>query len=781
MTNFSVESKSQLAKLMANEDIQIVHAPVKTASFDLKSRTLTCPIWQEMTGELYDLLMGHEVGHALETPEKGWHTATSKKGKNFRHFLNVIEDARIEKKIKRRYPGLRKSFVNAYHGLFKKGFFGVKENEIDGLFFIDRLNLYTKSSYTLPVKFNDEETLLVKEVESCETWEDVERVTTKIFGYSKDEQNKANEEAAKKLEKQAAEEADEEKSESQSSEEKSESQSSEDDFDFEEMEDDFGGSDEGDSDYGDDAGEEESEAETSGEGDYEFDDSDEEDDSESEESDVGSSINRYKESAESYKQPVCKTDEEFRRNESSLLDEKSKQYVYANVPTVNLDKIVTPAKRVNEQILNHYSDNYPNLSGQKLLNEFRSKNDRYIGLLAKEFEMRKAAKSYSKSKLSNTGDIDISKIYNYKIDDQIFRKVMRVPKGKSHGLVMLLDKSGSMNDNMAGTIEQLLILVSFCRKVNIPFVAYGFGDEVGVRNMDFPNDKVNVWDTRNFKQFSENNGDLHFNKVFLREMINSRMSTTEFNKTMMALVLLMKSYSKSNGYYSRYRTPESESLSNTPLNAALVALKPIVENFNKVNNIEISNIVILHDGDSDSCNHVHDGSHLKNFRSNDNVILREPKSKMQIKVDNRDYRGMTASLMQMLQVTTNSKIVGFYITSAKTSGIKNAVYRYYADEKGETLFKDGFVPEHEFQQRQEKAGELGKLMRKQKFIESYTKGYNRFYLIPGGSELAVEDNSIEVEGKITSNKLATAFMKFSKNKQVSRVLVSKFIDQVAVL
>ena len=773
MTNFSVESKSQLAKLMANEDIQIVHAPVKTASFDLKSRTLTCPIWQEMSGELYDLLMGHEVGHALETPEQGWHGATSSKGKNFKHFLNVIEDARIEKKIKRRYPCLRKSFVNAYHSLFKKGFFGVKENEIDGLFFIDRLNLYTKSSYTLPVKFNDEETLLVKEVESCETWEDVERVTTKIFGYSKDEQNKANEEAAKKLEKQAAEEADEEKSESQVG---------DDDFDSEEMENDFGGSDEGDSDYGDEDGEDKSEAETSGEGDYEFDESsDEENDFESEESDVGAAINRYKESAESYKQPVCKTDEEFRRNESSLLDEKSKQYVYANVPTAILDKIVTPAKRVNEQILNHYSDYYPNLSGQKLLNDFRSKNDRYISLLAKEFEMRKAAKSFSKSKLSNTGDIDISKVYNYKLDDQIFRKVMRVPKGKSHGLVMLLDKSGSMYDNMAGTIEQLLILVSFCRKVNIPFVAYGFGDEVSVRNLDFPNDKVNVWDTYNFKQFSENNGDLHFSKVFLREMINSRMSSTDFNKAMMALVMLMHSYTRSNGYRNSLRIPDSESLSNTPLNAALVALKPIVENFNKVNNIEISNIVILHDGDSDSCNHVHDGSHLKNFKSNDNVILREPKSKTQIKVDNRDYRGMTASLMQMLQVTTNSKVVGFYITSPKTSGIKNAIYRYYADEKGETLFKDGYVPEHEYQQRQEQAGELSKLMRKQKFIESYTKGYNRFYLIPGGSDLSVEENSIEVEGKITSNKLATAFMKFSKKKQVSRVLVSKFIDQVAVL
>jgi hypothetical protein len=770
MTNFSVESKSQLAKLMASEDLQVVHAPVQTASFDLKSRTLTCPIWKDMDGDTYDLLLGHEVGHALETPEEGWHGATSSKGKNFKHFLNVIEDARIEKKIKRRYPGLRKSFVNAYNGLFNKGFFGVKEHEIDGLFFIDRLNLYTKSSYTLPVKFTDEESLLVKEVESCETWEDVVFVTEKIFGFSKDEQDKANEEAAKKLKKQMAEEGEGEESDSESS---------NDDFDYDEPEEDFGGSTESDSDSEDNDGTDKSDADTSGNGDYEFDESsDEENDSESEESDVGAAINRYKESAESYKQPVCKTDEEFRRNENSLLDEKSKRYIYANVPTANLQNIVTPANRVNEQILNHYSESYPNLSGQKLLNEFRAKNDRYIGLLAKEFEMRKAAKSFSKSKLSNTGDIDISKVYNYKIDDQIFRKVMRVPKGKSHGLVMLVDKSGSMYENMAGTIEQLLILVSFCRKVNIPFVAYGFGDETGVRKLDFPN--ADIYDRTLNKQFTSNNGDLALSTVFLREMINSRMSASDFNKAMIAMIMLMHSYTKSNGYRNSFRLPESESLSNTPLNSALVALKPVVENFKKVNNIEISNIIIMHDGDSDSCNAVHNENYYDRFYSNDNLILREQKSKFQTKVPINEYRGVTISLMEMLQQTTNSKVVGFYITTSKNSAIKNAVYKYYENEKGEKLMESNNVPQHIYNQKMFEAGELGKVMRKQKFLESYTKGYNRFYLIPGGSELSVEEDSIEVEGKITSNKLATAFIKFSKKKQVSRVLVSRFIEQIAV-
>ena len=65
---FTVESKSQLARLMANENILVEHRNVPTAGFLLDKRTLICPIWKDMSGHLYDLLLGHEVGHALETP-----------------------------------------------------------------------------------------------------------------------------------------------------------------------------------------------------------------------------------------------------------------------------------------------------------------------------------------------------------------------------------------------------------------------------------------------------------------------------------------------------------------------------------------------------------------------------------------------------------------------------------------------------------------------------------------------------------------------------------------
>ncbi len=199
---FTQESKSQLAKLMATENLTVEHRKVATASFNLKDRVLTLPIWKDMSGEMYDLLTGHEVGHALETPEEGWHNAvmgTGKFNKNFKNFLNVVEDARIEKKVKRRFPGLRQSFVKAYGQLLEKDFFGIKYRDVNALPFIDRLNLYTKGGVALGIKFTSEEEKMLADVESCETWEDVVRVTEAIFDYSKTEQKEIQDSKIRQL------------------------------------------------------------------------------------------------------------------------------------------------------------------------------------------------------------------------------------------------------------------------------------------------------------------------------------------------------------------------------------------------------------------------------------------------------------------------------------------------------------------------------------------------------------------------------------------------------
>ena len=61
---------SLLAKLLATENITVQQTPgIKTAMFDLKGRVLMLPLWQGISDDLQDLLIVHETGHALDTPD----------------------------------------------------------------------------------------------------------------------------------------------------------------------------------------------------------------------------------------------------------------------------------------------------------------------------------------------------------------------------------------------------------------------------------------------------------------------------------------------------------------------------------------------------------------------------------------------------------------------------------------------------------------------------------------------------------------------------------------
>ena len=105
------EIKSQLAKLLATEDIIVEHKKVETAEFNVQTRVLTLPMWEKASNGVIDMLVGHEVGHALYTPDTEWW----KEVQVPQQFVNVVEDARIEKLIKRRYEGLNKTSVSYTH------------------------------------------------------------------------------------------------------------------------------------------------------------------------------------------------------------------------------------------------------------------------------------------------------------------------------------------------------------------------------------------------------------------------------------------------------------------------------------------------------------------------------------------------------------------------------------------------------------------------------------------------------------------------------------------
>ena len=105
-----IESKSIFAKLLATENIDVVHGPYKTASFHLKTRQLRLPIWND--AKTTDLFVGHEVSHALHTPLEGWLAALD--AGMSKDLINVVEDIRIERLIQKRFPGLKRDFIRGY-------------------------------------------------------------------------------------------------------------------------------------------------------------------------------------------------------------------------------------------------------------------------------------------------------------------------------------------------------------------------------------------------------------------------------------------------------------------------------------------------------------------------------------------------------------------------------------------------------------------------------------------------------------------------------------------
>jgi hypothetical protein len=78
------------------------------------------------------------------------------------------------------------------------------------------------------------------------------------------------------------------------------------------------------------------------------------------------------------------------------------------------------------------------------------------------------------------------------------------------------------------------------------------------------------------------------------------------------------------------------------------------------------------------------------------------------------------------------------------------------------------------------AQELVKKLRKDNYLATQYPGADAFYMILGGTDMVGSDNEIQIDGKVTASKLKNAFIKMNQKRVVSRVLVSKFIEKIAI-
>ena len=410
----SFELRNNLAKLLATEDILVQHKNVPTAYFDTQNRVLGLPIWKDASKDVYDLLVGHEVGHALYTPTTDFKELASTIDPDnvsaVRSFINVVEDARIEKKIKRKFPGLRKNFFSGYEELVNQNFFGINGREMDSYSLIDRINLHFKVGSLVEVPFSDEEKTIIGDVDNVETFDGVIDLVKKIYEHVKNEEEEQDVDSSAEM-----------------NDEQSEGSPDSDDFGDE--------SESGDSDdeYGDEI--------------------------------EGNGIPQSSETQENFDDRLGET----ANNNGNV------EWTYANIPSVSPEKFIIDYKVVNAQFAEEYKLHEMTLAREEY-KLFKRTIGKTVNYLAKVFEMKKSASEYARASISKTGVVDTNKIHSYKFNDDLFRRVTSIPEGKNHGLLMFVDWSGSMSGSIFDTIKQTITLAMFCRRVNIPFEIYTFTD-----------------------------------------------------------------------------------------------------------------------------------------------------------------------------------------------------------------------------------------------------------------------------------------------------------------
>ena len=717
-----IESKSILAKLMATENLVVEQRNVQTASFDVKNRILTLPILDKnISSELYDLFTGHEVGHALYTPMDGMLKA--KENKMNMDVLNVVEDSRIERKIKYKYPGLKSSFVKAYNDLSERDFFGIKDKNVNKMNFLDRINLHCKVGAHLRIEFSDFEKELLKEVENTETYDDVIDVSKKITQYMKEKIQEQKEQKQKYQKVRGSKEESGEKSE----------ESDEESQEFDEYEE----SDEINSDeINSDDGEVDTEPQNSGE-ESESDDKTSKSSERNEEKEEKES-----EDTENLDDEIrSHTDESFKRNEKQLYDNSGTRVMYVNVPKLDVEHI------------NDYKDIWTKhkyekweIAPQQFL-KIRKESNKVVSYLIKEFELRKNAHQLKRASTAKTGDLDLNKIFSYNFNEDIFKKITVTPGGKSHGLVMFLDWSGSMIDHIGNTVKQLINLVLFCKKQNIPYEVYAFLEDTS-------------YEMKKSRQIKKPN-DLQAKDYALMNLLSSRMNSDYFTYACSALVQM-----SGLGTRSRCSFPTWLAMHGTPLNQAIIHAMEIVPHFQKKNGLQIVNTIFLTDGEGSLLNRYYDPTYFTNSDYDaschikcDRLIIRDPVTKYEQVIDSKNsrYTAQTDALIRLLKKRTNSNVIGFYVIKGRD--FNNKVYDWYPNQRNHQEIKDEF--------------------RKNQFAILENTGYDEYYILRSSSLDTDEDASFEVRDNATMRGIASAFTKYNTGKHNSRVVLNRFIGLIA--
>jgi len=706
------EIKSQLAKLLATEDLIVENKKVETAQFDVHSRVLTLPIWEKASNNVYDSLVAHEVGHALYTPDRNWF----KEIQIPPQFVNVVEDARIEKLMKRRYAGLAKTFYNGYNELHDQDFFQVNNEDISILNLADRANLYFKVGSFLPVAFSSTEKSIINLINDCETFDDTLSAAETLYNFCKQE-----------LERQKEEINDQEDGISLGEDTGMDSLGTDwDDYD---------------TDSGDIAN---SNLENNDDYDCE---------SSSNAGILGDDLD-------------VKTASAFEDSIKDLVEQRDyRPNVYIELPKVNLKNIIIENKRIHDLLNESFSEQQLEWNDKEYVpsfglydevdnkfGQFKKSAQREVNYLVKEFECKKSASAYARATTARTGVLDTAKLHTYRFNEDLFKKISVVPDGKNHGLVFVLDWSGSMAHVMLDTIKQLYNLLWFCKKVNIPFEVYAFTNE-------FPPSEGTLHQCA----YSKKVGLAFIEETFsLMNLFTSKVKSKQLDEQMKNIFRLAYAFNHEPHYYN---VPIGVGLSGTPLNEALICLHQILPQFKKENKIQKVQCVVLTDGEGaplryskEFRRHWEDNPFMGSSYIHDRCIIRNRKTGYTYSCYGLGHWADVTDLIikDLRQTFSDMNFIGIRILGSRDAGPFVRRYSGYEDGKYEKIMK---------------------VWKKEKAFSIKNSGYHSYFGL-SSSNLG-NDDEFEVDEDATKAQIKRAFTKSLKSKKMNKRILGEFMELVA--
>lgn len=527
MPNF-IETRGTLAKLMATEDLIIEFSPkAETASFDTQSRVLKLPLLKGVSDEVLTMLVAHEVGHAKHTPTD-WGDLVP----NYVpfDFVNVIEDIRIEKMIQEEFPGLRRDFAQGYDNLNNRDFFGIKDKDISKMSFIDRLNLNAKLGARALVTFTEDEKPFVVAANEADTFDKVLLVSKMIADFVAHKQQQTETPQNAETAKSGSGDGEQQQSTQMNVDaDKGDGETKDADNDAQQSEDVGGGP---------------------------------------QAADEGESL----------------TQRAFDDTLKTLQDKTGFDTEYVTPPVFSAQQIITTDKvRITTPV-----DNEGYAVAAETCHKYLQSIKSEVNFMVTQFEMKKAARAFSRSQSHKTGVLDTSQLHNYKLVDDIFKRQTISPDGKNHGMVMLLDWSGSMDHIANDTVKQILLLVQFCRKVQIPFEVYTFtSGNPEVKNT--------------IKQL----GCVSTHNVMLVKVLSSDTKPRQLETDMVNLWLATS--------YNSYCSPFL-AMGGTPLNSVLTMVPQMIRQFQSNTGAEKVSFVCITDGESSPLCRVQ--KHITNGETN---------------------------------------------------------------------------------------------------------------------------------------------------------------------